>query len=198
MFNELHCGVAWRLLPSAVRKWLVFLCSSIVATYSWSTCFELTAALISRRLSKWRRPRTSRQHPSKSLPSSNLWSSSYPIVGRVAQSVLRLATGWTVRGSNPVGGEIFRTCTDRPWGSPSPLYNGYRVFPGVKRGRGVTLTPHPLLVPWSWRSRAVPLFPYGPYGLYWASVPVQWWPLPLPTFHIQLQVIKLLPMKQLC
>jgi hypothetical protein len=28
-----------------------------------------------------------------------------------------------------------------------PLYNGYRVLPGVRCGRGVTLTPHPLLVP---------------------------------------------------
>jgi hypothetical protein len=28
------------------------------------------------------------------------------------------------------GGEIFRTRSDRPWGPPSPLYNGYRVFPG--------------------------------------------------------------------
>ena len=46
-------------------------------------------------------------------------------------------------------GEIFRTCPDRPWGPPSLLYNGYQVFPGVNSGRGVTLTPHPLLVPWS-------------------------------------------------
>ena len=53
-------------------------------------------------------------------------------VGRVAQSVQRLATGWTVRGSNPDGGEIFRTCPDRPWGPPSLLYNGYRDFPGDK------------------------------------------------------------------
>ena len=37
-----------------------------------------------------------------------------------------------VRGSNPGGSEIFRTCTDRPWGPPSLLYNGYRVFPGAK------------------------------------------------------------------
>jgi hypothetical protein len=35
-------------------------------------------------------------------------------------------------------GEIFRTRPDRPWGSPSLLYNGYRVFTGSKRpGRGV-------------------------------------------------------------
>ena len=54
------------------------------------------------------------------------------IVGAIAQSVQRLATGWTVRGSNPGGGEIFRSCPDRPWGLPSLLYNGYRVFAGGK------------------------------------------------------------------
>jgi hypothetical protein len=43
----------------------------------------------------------------------------------------------------PMGGEIFRTCPDRPWGPTSLLYNGYRVFPGVESGGGVTLTPHP-------------------------------------------------------
>ena len=40
-------------------------------------------------------------------------------------------------------------------------------FPGVKSGRGVTLTPHPLLVPWSWEGRAIPLLPL------WAVRPVQ-------------------------
>ena len=29
-------------------------------------------------------------------------------------------------------GEVFRTLTDWSWGPPSPLYNGYRIFPGVK------------------------------------------------------------------
>jgi hypothetical protein len=51
-------------------------------------------------------------------------------VGQVAQSVQRLTTGWTVRESNRGGGEIFRTRPDRPWGSPSLLYNGYRLFYG--------------------------------------------------------------------
>jgi hypothetical protein len=51
-------------------------------------------------------------------------------VGRVPQSVERMAAGWTVRGSNSGGAEISRTCPDRPWGPPSLLYNGYRVFPG--------------------------------------------------------------------
>jgi hypothetical protein len=33
---------------------------------------------------------------------------------RVAQSVKQLATSWAVRGSNPVGSEIFLTRPDRP------------------------------------------------------------------------------------
>ena len=44
---------------------------------------------------------------------------------------------------------------------------GTGSFPGVKSGRGVTLTPHPLLVPWSWKSRAISLLPL------WAVRPVQ-------------------------
>ena len=77
-------------------------------------------------------------------------------VGRVAQSVQRLTTGQTVRGSNPGRDEIFRR-PDWPWGPPSPLYNGYRLFSGVKYGRGVLLTTHPLLLPQTWKSRAIPL-----------------------------------------
>ena len=66
-------------------------------------------------------------------------------VGMV-QSVQRLATGWKVRGSNPGGGEIFRTYPDRLWGLPSLLYNGYLVFHGGKGGRGVVMTTHPNLL----------------------------------------------------
>ena len=73
---------------------------------------------------------------------------------------------------------------------------GTGSFPGVKSVRGVTLTPHPLLVPSSRKSRAIHLLPlwavrpvqslsactvhrylyshYGPYVLYRASVPVQY------------------------
>jgi len=49
--------------------------------------------------------------------------------------------GWTVQGSNPGGGEIFRICPDRPWGPPSLLYNGYRVFPGGWRATGTWRWP---------------------------------------------------------
>jgi hypothetical protein len=53
----------------------------------------------------------------------------------IAQSVQRLATGWTVRRSNSGGGKIFRTRPDRPWRPSSLLYNGYRVLPGGKAAR---------------------------------------------------------------
>ena len=80
-------------------------------------------------------------------------------VGRVAQSVLRLATAWTVRGSNPGGGEIFRTCPDRPWGPPSLLYNGYRVFSRCKErpGRDAERSPPSSAV--VMEGRAIPLLP---------------------------------------
>ena len=41
----------------------------------------------------------------------------------------------------PVGGEFFCTCPDRPWGPPSLLYNGYRVFPGGKERPGRDADP---------------------------------------------------------
>ena len=98
--------------------------------------------------------------------------------------------GLMVQGSNPVGGEVFRTFPDRPWGPPSLMYNGYWVFPGgVKSGRGVTLTPHLLLVPWSWKGRAILYSPYGLYGLYRGCT------LPLPLhlmFHFEMQISLLL------
>ena len=55
---------------------------------------------------------------------------------------------------------------------------GTGSFLGVKSGPGVTLTPHHLLLPWSWNSRAIPLLPLWAYGLYRASVPVQGCNLP--------------------
>jgi hypothetical protein len=40
-------------------------------------------------------------------------------------------------------GEIFRTSPVRPWGPPSLLYNGYRVFPGGKVLPGRDADPSP-------------------------------------------------------
>ena len=75
----------------------------------------------------------------------------------IAQSVQRLAMGWTVRGSYPGGGEIFRTRPEWSYGTPSLLYNGYRVFPGGKAaGAGVDHLPH-LSTEVLKRGRAIPL-----------------------------------------
>ena len=74
----------------------------------------------------------------------------------------------------PGGGEIFRTCPDRPWGPPSLLYNWYRVFPWGKEqsGRDADLSP-PSSAGGHERVELYLYSPHGPYGLYRASVPVQ-------------------------
>ena len=101
--------------------------------------------------------------------------------GRVAQSVLRLATGWTVRGWNPSAGEIFCTCPDLPWGPRSLLYNGYRLFPGGKERPGRDADPPPPSSAVGHERVELYLYsPYEPYSLYRASVPVQGCTLPLP------------------
>jgi hypothetical protein len=64
-------------------------------------------------------------------------------------SVVGIATRYGLEGPGIESrlGEIFRTYPDRLRAPPSLLYNGYRVFPGGKGGRGVMLITHPLLVP---------------------------------------------------
>ena len=53
------------------------------------------------------------------------------------------------------------------------------LSPGVKSGRGVTLTPHPPSSAVGHERVELYLYsPYGPYGLYRASVPVQGCTLP--------------------
>ena len=83
-----------------------------------------------------------------------------------------------------------------PGAHPASCTMGTGSFLGVKNGRGVTPTPNPLLVLWSTKRRAIPLLPllaernvqslsactvqlhlyspYRPYGMYRASVPVQY------------------------
>jgi len=90
-----------------------------------------------------------------------------------------LATSWTVRGSNPGGCEIFRTCSNLPWGPPSFLYTGYRVFPGGKERPERDADPSPLSSAVGHERVELYLYsPSGPYGLYRASVPVQGCTLP--------------------
>jgi len=78
---------------------------------------------------------------------------------------MELSTGYGLDGpgSNPGGGEIFRTCPDRPWGPPSLLYNGYWVFPGGKELPGCEADPSPpssVVVKKEWSYTSTP--PMGP------------------------------------
>ena len=78
----------------------------------------------------------------------------------------------------PVGAKFSAPVQTGPGDHPASCTMGTGSFRGVKSGRGVTLTPHHLLVPWSWKGRAIPLIPLWTYGLYRASVPVQGCTLP--------------------
>jgi len=48
-----------------------------------------------------------------------------------------------------VGARFSAPVQTGPGGHPHSCKMGTESFPEVKSGRGVTLTPHPLLVPWS-------------------------------------------------
>ena len=96
-----------------------------------------------------------------------VWLNSFLTCG--PGNVVRVSTGYGLDGpgiESRWGGEIFCTCPDWPWFTSSLLYNGCRVI-GVKSDRSVTLTPHPLLVPWSRKCIAIPLLTL------WAVRPVQ-------------------------
>jgi hypothetical protein len=69
-------------------------------------------------------------------------------------SSVSIVTGYGLDG----GGEIFRTCPDRPWGPPSLLCNGYRVFPGGRKRprRDADLSPTSSAEVYK-QSRAIPL-----------------------------------------
>jgi hypothetical protein len=68
-------------------------------------------------------------------------------------SVFGIATGYGLEVpmfESRWGGGIFSAHVQTgPGAHPASCKMGTGSFPGVKSGRGETLTPHPLLVPWS-------------------------------------------------
>ena len=56
-------------------------------------------------------------------------------------------------------GRDFPPVQTGPGAHPASCTMGTGSFPGVKCGRGVLLTTHPLLAPRSWKDRAIPLPP---------------------------------------
>jgi len=67
----------------------------------------------------------------------------------------------------PVGARFSALLQTGPGAHSASCTMGTVPLPGVKSGRGVTLTPHPLLLPWSRKSRAIPVLPI------WSVRPVQ-------------------------
>jgi hypothetical protein len=84
--------------------------------------------------------------------------------------VVGIATGYGLDGpgiESQWGARFSAPVQTGPGAHPASCTMGTGSFPGVKSDRGVTLAPHPLLVPWSWKGRAIPLLPL------WAVRPVQ-------------------------
>jgi hypothetical protein len=85
-------------------------------------------------------------------------------------SIVGIVTGFRLDGpgiESHWGGRFSAPVQTGPGSHPASCTIGTGSFPGVKSGRGVTLTPHPHLAPWSRKVRAIPLL--AP----WAVRPVQ-------------------------
>jgi hypothetical protein len=73
---------------------------------------------------------------------------------RVAQSVQCLTTDWTAGVRSPTEAEDFSSRPALGPTQPPVQWVPGALSPGVKRGRGVMLTAHPLLVPRLRKSRS--------------------------------------------
>ena len=106
----------------------------------------------------------------------NLLFSDRLIIIRGPGSSVGIATGCGLDGpgiESRLGARFSALVQTGPGAHPASCTMGIWSFPEVKSGRRVTLTPHSLLVPWSWKGRAILLLPLWAVGLHRASVPVQ-------------------------
>ena len=102
--------------------------------------------------------------------SSLMISFSHIVFDRGRDSSVSIATGYGLErpGIDSRWGLRFSALVQTgPGAHPASCTMCTGSFPGVKSGRGVTLTPHPLLVPWSWKGRDISLLPL------WVVRPVQ-------------------------
>ena len=82
----------------------------------------------------------------------------------IAQSVLATALRTGQSGDRIPVGARFSAPVHRPWGPPSLLYNGYRVFPGGKAAGAWRWPPTPSSAEVKER---VELYLYSPFGPSW-------------------------------
>ena len=81
---------------------------------------------------------------------------------RGSGSVVGIATGYgldTPEMESRLGATFSAPVQTGPGAHPASCTMGTGSLPGVNSGRCVRLTPHPLLVPRSWKGRAIPLLP---------------------------------------
>ena len=72
------------------------------------------------------------------------------MLATIAHSIYRLSYGLDGPGiESRLGAKFSAPVQTGPGAHPASCTMSTGSFPGVKRGRDVTLTPHPLLVPWS-------------------------------------------------
>jgi len=85
-----------------------------------------------------------------------------PSIYSASGSVVSIVTGYRLDDpgiESRWGARFSATVQTGPGTHPASCTMGTGSFPGVKSGQGVLLTPHPLLVLWSRKSRAIPLLP---------------------------------------
>ena len=84
--------------------------------------------------------------------------------------MVRIATRYGLDGpgiESRCGRDFSAPVQTSPGSHPASCTMSTGSFPGLKSGRGVTLTTHPLLMPWSRKSRAISL------STLWVIRPVQ-------------------------
>ena len=91
------------------------------------------------------------------LPTKSNFNSIYICLVCGPGSTVGIATDYGLDGPGSNPGGDFPPVQTGPRANPAACTMGTGSFPGVKCGRGVLLTTHPLLVSRSWKSRAIPL-----------------------------------------
>jgi hypothetical protein len=133
-------------------------------------CWKRTDILVTIKLNQTRYPYPYLGWETYHVSSHKPQKRKTPISSRGPGSLVGIATGYRLDapGIEPRWGAKFSAPVQNgPGAHPAFCTMGTGSFPGVKSGRAVTLTPHPLLEPWSWKSKAIPLLPL------WAVRPVQ-------------------------